>query len=85
MFYLCLINYAPRHEEVWESGDIIPPFLASVRDGDEWSASRLSRFTPCIHWIQDWASRRSGLDVLENRKFLASDRSRTSIPLSSSP
>jgi hypothetical protein len=29
---LCLINYAPRHEEVWESGGIVPPFLTTALD-----------------------------------------------------
>jgi hypothetical protein len=31
---------------VWKSGGIAPPFLTLALDGDEWSASRLGRFTP---------------------------------------
>jgi hypothetical protein len=42
---LCLINWARRHENVWESGVIAPQFLTSALDGGEWSASRLGRFT----------------------------------------
>jgi hypothetical protein len=37
----CLTNYAPRHEDVWGSGSISPPYLIS-----EWIASRPCRFTP---------------------------------------
>jgi hypothetical protein len=36
---------APRHEDVWGSGCIAPPFLASALDGDNWSASRPGRFS----------------------------------------
>jgi hypothetical protein len=31
-----LINYTPRHEDVRESGYIVPPFLNSATDGGEW-------------------------------------------------
>jgi hypothetical protein len=30
--FLCLINYALRHEDVWGSGWIAPPFLTSELD-----------------------------------------------------
>jgi hypothetical protein len=40
---LCLIS--KRHDDVWGSEDIVPPFLISALDGGEWSASRLARFT----------------------------------------
>jgi hypothetical protein len=43
---LCLISYALCHEDVSGNGGIAPPFLTSVLDGGEWSASRLGRFTP---------------------------------------
>jgi hypothetical protein len=43
---LCLINYAPRHDDTWGTGGITPPFLTSALDGGEWSASRPGRFTP---------------------------------------
>jgi hypothetical protein len=43
---LFLINQAPRHEDVWESGGTAQPLLNSVLDRGEWSASRPCRFTP---------------------------------------
>jgi hypothetical protein len=45
-------------------------FLTSALVGGEWSASRLTRFAPCTHWIGDWVSPRDGLDDVEKRKFL---------------
>jgi hypothetical protein len=41
-----LINYAPRHEDVWGSGVIATSFVTSTLDGGEWSASRPGRFIP---------------------------------------
>jgi hypothetical protein len=43
---LCLINYVPRHEDVWGSGGIALRFLISALDEGDWSASRPGRFTP---------------------------------------
>jgi hypothetical protein len=43
---LCLINEARRHEDTWRSGGIASPFLTSVLDEGERSASRLGHFTP---------------------------------------
>jgi hypothetical protein len=40
---LCLINQAPRHENICGIGGIAPSFLTSALDGDEWSASCLGR------------------------------------------
>jgi hypothetical protein len=67
---LCLINYTPRHEDVWGSGGIAPPFLTSELDGGEWPASCPSRFTPGervpgTHWTGGWVSPRAGLDAVE--------------------
>jgi hypothetical protein len=50
-------------------------FLTSALAVGEWSASRPSCFTPgervpCIHWIGGWVYPRSGLKVVEKRKFL---------------
>jgi hypothetical protein len=55
---LCVIQIVPRHEDVWRSKSVAPPFLISVLDGVEWSASRHSRFTPGerasgTHWLGD--------------------------------
>jgi hypothetical protein len=33
------MNKSVRHEDVWESGDIAPPFFISALDADDWSAS----------------------------------------------
>jgi hypothetical protein len=43
---LCLINKAPRHEDVWGSGGIAPLFWTLALYGGEWSASRPGRFAP---------------------------------------
>jgi hypothetical protein len=56
------------------SGDLVPPFLMSARDGGEWSASRPCRFTPgeralSSHWIGSWVGLRAGLDASEKRSF----------------
>jgi hypothetical protein len=61
-----------RHEDVWASGDIAPPFLTSRLDGDEWSASCLGRFTrveraPGTHWIGECVDSRAGPDAVGNR------------------
>jgi hypothetical protein len=71
--FLCLINYAPSHEEVWRSGGIAPPLLTSALDGGEWSDSRPGRFTPGewasgIQWIGSWMGTGAGLDAMEKRK-----------------
>jgi hypothetical protein len=42
--------------------------LTSALDEAEWSASRLSRFTPGTHWIEGWVGLRSGIDVVEKIK-----------------
>jgi hypothetical protein len=39
-----LIKY--RHEDVYGSRYIAPQFIISALDGGEWSASRLSLYTP---------------------------------------
>jgi hypothetical protein len=68
----CLINSAPRYEDVRRSGCTAPPFLTSALDGGEWPASGPSSFTPegarsghCIGWV----GLRAGLDAVENRKI----------------
>jgi hypothetical protein len=45
MLSVCLINEALRHEDVWGSGNIAPPFLTSALDGVKLSASRPGGFT----------------------------------------
>jgi len=42
-------------------------FLISAIDGDEWSASRLGRFTPSTHWIRGWVGPIAGLDAVVKR------------------
>jgi hypothetical protein len=68
---LCLINLAPRHEDVWGSGGIAQLFFSWAVDKGEWSAPRPSRFTsgegaPDTHLIGGWVgpqilSERSGI------------------------
>jgi hypothetical protein len=45
-FFLCLINYAPRHEDAWGRKDIDPSFLTSALNGGEMSVSRPCHFIP---------------------------------------
>jgi hypothetical protein len=68
--FVPVLNYAPRHEDVWGSGDIAPPFLTLALDGGEWSASCPSRFTPGervdgTHCIRGWVGPIAGLDTVE--------------------
>jgi hypothetical protein len=63
-----------RHDDVWVSGGIAPPFLTSALDGGEWSASRPGRFTPREiasgnHWTGGWVGPRADLEAVENRKI----------------
>jgi hypothetical protein len=62
--------------------------LTSALDGDEWSASRLGRFTPRerapgTHWIGGWVDPRAGLDAVVKRNVPSFCRD--SNPRSSSP
>jgi hypothetical protein len=41
-----VFNYAARHEDVWGSEGIAPPYLIPLLDEGELSASRPSHFTP---------------------------------------
>jgi hypothetical protein len=61
-----LISYAQRHEDIWGSGYIAPPFLTSELNGGEWSILRPGRFTlgeraSGTHWIGGWVGPRVGL------------------------
>jgi hypothetical protein len=42
-----------------------PLFLDLGTSGSVWSASRLRRFTPGIHWTGDWVGPRAGLNNME--------------------
>jgi hypothetical protein len=62
------------------SGGIAPPFLTSVLDGNELSASRSCRFSPrerglVTHWIGGWVGLSVGLNFME--KYITSARNRT--------
>jgi hypothetical protein len=55
-------------------GGIVPPFLTSALDGDEWLASCSGRFTlretaPGTRWIVGLVVRRAGLDAMKKRKI----------------
>jgi hypothetical protein len=43
---LCLINYAPRHKDIWGSGGKAPTLLTLALNGGEYSASCPGCFTP---------------------------------------
>jgi hypothetical protein len=84
---LCLIDLALCHEDIWGSGGIALPFLTSVLDGGEWSASCLGRFTPGeiaahTHWIGVWVrlQSRSGRRREEKRLALPGIELRLSSP-----
>jgi hypothetical protein len=67
---LCLISYAPRHEDVWGNEGIAPSFLTSALDGGDRSSPHPGRFTPgekslSIHRIGGFVSPRAGLDAVE--------------------
>jgi hypothetical protein len=53
-----LINYSPRHEDIWGSGGIAPPFLTSVLYGGECQLHALAPLSPGknpgTHWIGGW-------------------------------
>jgi hypothetical protein len=42
---MCLINWAPCHEDLLGSGVIVPPFYTSAVHGGQWSASCTCRFS----------------------------------------
>jgi hypothetical protein len=72
----------------WGSGSIAPPFLTSVLEGGEWSASCLCRFTPgegaCgTYWIGGCMGPRVGLDTVEKRKILHCQELKLGHPASS--
>jgi hypothetical protein len=60
------VQSALCHEGALGSGCVHPHFL----DEGEWSASRAGRFTFATHWIWGWVGPRTGLDDLEDRKFV---------------
>jgi hypothetical protein len=50
-----VLNYAPSHEDIWQSRGIAPPFLTSALAGCDWSASWPCCFNPrkrcpSTHW-----------------------------------
>jgi hypothetical protein len=42
----CAVNFAPRHEDVWGSRSITPPFLTSAFHSGEWSAHAPAALSP---------------------------------------
>jgi hypothetical protein len=62
--YQCLIKYASRHEDAWESGGIAPEFVTSALMRGEWLASRPGCFTrgeraPDSYYIGCWVGLQS--------------------------
>jgi hypothetical protein len=72
--YLCLMNHALRHKDVWGSGGIAPPFLTSALDGGELSSPCPGHFTFGTHWRGGWVGPRTGLDAVEYRTISRSHR-----------
>jgi hypothetical protein len=69
----CLINQAPRHDDVWGNACTAPPFLNSTLDGGNWLDTRPGHFTPAkreptIHCVRGWVGPRAGLDAVKNSK-----------------
>jgi hypothetical protein len=69
-----IMSLAPRHEDVWGSGGIAPPFLTLVRDGGEWSTSRpccstLGHKAPGTYLTGGWVGLRASLDAMGKRKI----------------
>jgi hypothetical protein len=52
---LCLINQASRHEDVWGSGSIAPPFSILALESVKWSASH----EPYIMGVRHFPKRRT--------------------------
>jgi hypothetical protein len=68
----------------------IQVFLTSAIVGAEWSASRPGPFTsgeraPDVHLIGEWLGPRTGLDDMDERKFLSLPELGSPATLSSSP
>jgi hypothetical protein len=55
--FLCLTNYAPRHEDVWGNGGVVPSFLTLPLDRGEWTASHPGKEPPVANG--------AGLDAAE--------------------
>jgi hypothetical protein len=81
---LCVINKTPRHEDASGSGDTVPPFLTSVLDGGEWSASRSGHFisggrASGTHWVGGWVGPRAGLDAADRKTMNTPVENRTPV------
>jgi hypothetical protein len=69
-----LLNEAPRHEGVWESGGIVPRIL-DLCTRWRWVVSFTpgcftpSKRTPGTHWIGGWVGSRASLDAVVKRKI----------------
>jgi hypothetical protein len=72
--FVCLNSLALCHKETWKSGDKAPPFLTSVSERSDRSASHSCRFIPQralgTHWIGGWVGPRDGLDGVVKSRIL---------------
>jgi hypothetical protein len=53
---------------MWESGGVALPFLTSILDGGEWSASRPGRYIPGTYGVGDWVGLRAALEAVKERQ-----------------
>jgi len=52
-------------------------FMASVLEGDEWSASRPHLFNPGSHSVGGWLGPRTDVDFYKKRKMFVADGNRS--------
>jgi hypothetical protein len=74
------LNWEPRHKNAWWRGNTASPYLTSILNGSEWSASGSGRFNPVkhspdTHCIRDCAGCR-----FDGEKCFAPSWYRTLIP-----
>jgi hypothetical protein len=79
-----LLNYAPRHEGMWGSGDIAP-LIRNLGTRWGWVVSFTRRplypqgKASVTHLIGDWVGRRVDVDAMAKRKIAAFLGSRTPV------
>jgi hypothetical protein len=70
-----VLNSAPCHEDIWDSGGIVPPFLTLALYRGEWLASHPDHSIPgergtSTYRVGGWVDPRISLDAVQKRKIL---------------